>query len=63
MSWSAETLPSLAVTGAAMTAAVLVQDRITGRSSLLACMTALLLFVTCVPEIFVWLPRRFGLIR
>src|SRR5215831_8558306 len=30
---------------------------------LLACMTVVLLFVTYVPEIYIWLPRSFGLIR
>src|SRR5215510_1707040 len=30
---------------------------------LLACMTVVLLFVTYVPEVYMWLPRSFGLIR
>jgi TRAP-type C4-dicarboxylate transport system permease large subunit len=30
---------------------------------LLACMTVVLLLVTYVPEIYVWLPRSFGLVK
>jgi hypothetical protein len=30
---------------------------------LLACMVAVPLLVTCVPELYWWLPRSFGLVR
>ena len=30
---------------------------------LLACMCAVLLFVTYVPDVYVWLPRGFGLVK
>ena len=30
---------------------------------LLACMMVVLLFVTYVPEVYMWLPRSFGLVK
>src|SRR5262249_46802456 len=48
----------------ALGVATLPMDRIVAPLlPLLACMTVVLLFVTYVPEIYMWLPRSFGLVR